>query len=170
MRRSTQSRSGSSRRRKAKPPKSFRLHLKISNFPRTHNLDVESRKVRKHVAAARKSTAACHRTAPPAPCTLPRGVSRRRNAILRQGTPQARRSLPDLAQAGIGVLIAEELKLGEVASLVFSLPETSQEWEVQAVLRHRRGYHYGFEFLSLSRERAEALAGYVEGLQRADFD
>ena len=76
----------------------------------------------------------------------------------------------DLSQAGIGVLIAEELKLGEVASLVFSLPGTSHEWEVQAVLRHRRGYHYGFEFLSLSRERAEALAGYVEGLQRADFD
>lgn len=76
----------------------------------------------------------------------------------------------DLSEGGIGVLIAEELQLGEVASLAFSLAGISQEWEVRAVLRHRRGYHYGFEFLSLSQEHGEAIALYVQGQQRADFD
>lgn len=76
----------------------------------------------------------------------------------------------DLSQGGIGVLIAEELKLGEVSSLAFSLPGIKQEWQVRAVLRHRRGYHYGFEFLSLSKEQGQSIAGYVEGLQRVDFD
>ncbi|HKI25102.1 MAG TPA: PilZ domain-containing protein [Candidatus Sulfotelmatobacter sp.] len=74
----------------------------------------------------------------------------------------------DLSAAGIGVLVASELNLGEVASLAFSLGD--HPWEVQAVLRHRRGYHYGFEFLSLSQQQIAALAAYLSGLERADSD
>ena len=74
----------------------------------------------------------------------------------------------DLSEGGIGVLIAAELTLGEVAALAFSLPAMPQPWAVRAVLRHRRGYHYGFEFLSLSEPDAKALAGYVQGLERID--
>ncbi len=76
----------------------------------------------------------------------------------------------DLAQAGIGVLIAAELTLGEVATLAFSIPGTPELWDVQAVLRHRRGYHYGFEFLSLSEHQGRVLLGYLPGLKRADTD
>jgi c-di-GMP-binding flagellar brake protein YcgR len=76
----------------------------------------------------------------------------------------------DLSAAGIGILIAEEISLGEVASLVFSLPDQSQPWTVRAVLRHRRGYHYGFEFLSLSPSHNRALADYFPKLKRADSD
>ncbi len=74
----------------------------------------------------------------------------------------------DLSQAGIGVLVAAELAMGEVVSLVFSLPGVPQPWDVRAVLRHRRGYHYGFEFLALSDQQCKALAGYLPGLERAD--
>jgi hypothetical protein len=75
----------------------------------------------------------------------------------------------DLSKAGIGVLLAAELTLGEVASLNFALPG-AHTWELRAVLRHRRGYHYGFEFFSLTQEQIESLATYLKGLNRADTD
>ena len=74
----------------------------------------------------------------------------------------------DLSEAGIGILLAAELKGGEVASLNFSLPESAQPWEVRAVVRHRRGYHYGFEFLSLASEQTCSLMAYLNGKERAD--
>ena len=74
----------------------------------------------------------------------------------------------DLSVAGIGVLIAEELNLGEVVALAFSPPGSSDPWELRAVLRHRRGYHYGFEFLSLSDQQGEVLREHLPRLERAD--
>lgn len=68
------------------------------------------------------------------------------------------------------MLIAAELTLGEVASLVFSIPGVAGSLEVRGVLRYRRGYHYGFEFLSLSRQQAEILAAVLPGLERLDAD
>jgi c-di-GMP-binding flagellar brake protein YcgR len=74
----------------------------------------------------------------------------------------------DLSEGGMGVLVAAELTPGDVASLVFVFPATSEPWAVRAVLRHRRGYHYGFEFLSLSDQQTRALAGYLPKLPRSD--
>jgi hypothetical protein len=76
----------------------------------------------------------------------------------------------DLSEAGIGVLIAAELNLGEVASLGFSIPGVAETWDVRAVLRHRRGYHYGFEFLSLSEQQCKSLGSHLPSLERADID
>lgn len=76
----------------------------------------------------------------------------------------------DLSAAGIGILIAADLALGEVVSLNFCLPGQPLPWDVQAVIRHRRGYHYGFEFLSLPNRHGEVLAGYLPGLERVDGD
>lgn len=74
----------------------------------------------------------------------------------------------DLSEAGIGVLLASEVPIGEVVSLNFCLPGLTEAWDVRAVLRHRRGFHYGFEYLSLAQERSAFLKKYVEGLPRAD--
>jgi c-di-GMP-binding flagellar brake protein YcgR len=76
----------------------------------------------------------------------------------------------DLSTAGIGMLIAAELKLGEVARLNFTLPGSPQAWELRAVLRHRRGYHYGFEFLSIRAEDTEFLTAYLPKLEREDHE
>ena len=76
----------------------------------------------------------------------------------------------DVSQAGIGVLLAAELILGEVVTLSFSLPKSRDVWEVRAVIRHRRGFHYGFEFLSPSDEHHTALTSYLRELERADSD
>jgi len=67
----------------------------------------------------------------------------------------------------MGILLAAELTSGEVASLSFH-PPNSAPWKLRAVVRHRRGYQYGFEFLSLVEEQKKGLAGCVEGLERAD--
>lgn len=76
----------------------------------------------------------------------------------------------DLSVAGIGMLIAAELSLGEVAVLNFVLPGSPQKWELRSVLRHRRGYHYGFEFLSMKPEQAGFLANYLPNLEREDSE
>jgi hypothetical protein len=76
----------------------------------------------------------------------------------------------DVAAAGVGVLVAEELVPGEVVTLTFSLPGVNQTWDVRAVLRHRRGYHYGCEFISLTDRQAKILNRYLEGLERADYE
>ncbi len=76
----------------------------------------------------------------------------------------------DLSEAGIGVLLAAELASGEVVSLNFTLPGLHAAWDVRGILRHRRGYHYGFEFFSLTREQTGTLKQLILGLERADFD
>ena len=76
----------------------------------------------------------------------------------------------DVSRAGLGLMIAEELTSGEVVSLNFTLPGSPEAWDVRGVLRHRRGYHYGFEFLSLTPDRSSVLKQFIVGLERADFD
>jgi hypothetical protein len=74
----------------------------------------------------------------------------------------------DLSEAGIGILLAAELNGGEVAALGFLLPGLALPWEVKAVVRYRRGYHYGFEFLSLTEEQREVLDVYLKSLETID--
>lgn len=74
----------------------------------------------------------------------------------------------DLSEAGIGILLASELNVGEVVGLTFSLSGSTPAWELRAVARYRRGYHYGFEFLSLTSEQQESLKGFLQNLQPLD--
>lgn len=53
---------------------------------------------------------------------------------------------------------------GEVVGLKFLVPGSDLPWDVRAVVRYRRGYQYGFEFLSLTSEQHEALKNYLETL------
>jgi len=68
----------------------------------------------------------------------------------------------------MGTILAAELAVGEVVSLSFSLPGSIELWDVKAVLRHRRGYHYGFEFLSLAVERIDVLKAFIQSRERVD--
>ncbi len=74
----------------------------------------------------------------------------------------------DLSEAGIGILLATELSLGEVGSLSMTFPGADSPWEPRAVVRHRRGYQYGFEFLALSSEQRDALTKYLQALEREE--
>ncbi len=74
----------------------------------------------------------------------------------------------DLSEAGMGILLAADLQAGEVAGLDFSFPGSMVKREVRAVVRHRRGYHYGFEFLLLPSDQQDALQNYLQDLQPID--
>jgi hypothetical protein len=74
----------------------------------------------------------------------------------------------DLSEAGIGILLATEMNVGEVVGLSFSIPESPLLWEVRAVVRYRRVYQYGFEFLSLTEEQQALLENHFNGLQPLD--
>ncbi len=79
----------------------------------------------------------------------------------------------DLSQAGIGILLAEELGTGEVVGLSFLFPGSlvaglGAAWEVRAVVRYRRGYQYGFEFLALTTEQRTVLGNYLIGKEQVD--
>jgi PilZ domain len=74
----------------------------------------------------------------------------------------------DLSEAGIGILLAAEINIGEVIGLSFCLPGSSEQWELRGVVRYRRGYHYGFEFLTLTGQQRETLRKYLAPLKQID--
>ena len=74
----------------------------------------------------------------------------------------------DMSEAGIGILLASELNIGGVVGLTFSLSGSTPTWELRAVARYRCGYHYGFEFLSITREQQESFRSYLQNLQQLD--
>jgi c-di-GMP-binding flagellar brake protein YcgR len=74
----------------------------------------------------------------------------------------------DLSQAGVGILLAAELNISEVTGLNFALPGLDGSWDVRAVVRYRRGYHYGFEFLSLTGEQQETLKNHLKDAEPMD--
>ena len=74
----------------------------------------------------------------------------------------------DLSEAGIGILLAAELNGGEVTGLNFSIPGSAVPWDVRAVVRYRRGYHYGFEFLSLTNEQRDWVKNYLQSQKPID--
>jgi hypothetical protein len=74
----------------------------------------------------------------------------------------------DLSAGGIGILLGAELGKGEVVGLSFLLPEATVSWDVMAVVRYRRGYQYGFEFLSLTPEQRTELETCLKTLEPAD--
>lgn len=74
----------------------------------------------------------------------------------------------DISEAGIGILLGAELECGDVTTLSFSLPGSALSWELRAVVRYRRGYHYGFEFLTLPPEPQACLKNYLKSLEPLD--
>jgi hypothetical protein len=58
----------------------------------------------------------------------------------------------DISVAGVSGLFATELAVGTAVTLEFSVPVTSRSLRLAAVVRNRRAYRYGFEFVGLSPE------------------
>jgi hypothetical protein len=70
------------------------------------------------------------------------------------GEERARRGhTSDVSEGGLGGIMVADIRLGETVTLEFSGPPLLRPVRVEAVVRNRVGYRYGFEFLSLSREQ-----------------
>lgn len=74
----------------------------------------------------------------------------------------------NLSEAGIGMLLAAELSIGDVAALSLCFPKLASPLELRAVVRYRHGYQYGFEFLALSDEQKQTLTEFLLGMEEAD--
>jgi hypothetical protein len=54
----------------------------------------------------------------------------------------------DLSESGISAILREEVPVGEVVRLEFTLP--LGDVEILAMVRHRNAFRYGFQFVEAS--------------------
>jgi len=85
--------------------------------------------------------------------------------VLRQeGYSRLQGRCHEIAEAGLGGAISTALVAGEVVSLEFSIPDMSEPLVLRAVVRHRAGLVYGFEFIALSPEQRERILTFAKPL------
>jgi hypothetical protein len=58
----------------------------------------------------------------------------------------------DLNEGGIGVFVGTELRIGEVVEISFTPPYQGNPMMARTTVRNRRGYTYGLEFITESKE------------------
>lgn len=58
----------------------------------------------------------------------------------------------DLNEGGIGVFVGSELRIGEIVEISFTPPYQGNPMSARTVVRNRRGYTYGMEFISENKE------------------
>ncbi len=63
----------------------------------------------------------------------------------------------EMSEAGVGGLFTSRLAEGAIVRLELTLPLASQPISIEAILRNRVGYRYGFEFAALSIEHRETV-------------
>src|SRR3954454_928332 len=80
-------------------------------------------------------------------------VQIRSGATLRTVHAQA----SDLSLGGLAMYLPADLALGETIELEFTLPYTSSPVTVLAIVRNRRSYQYGVEYVNLLPSIAVAI-------------
>ncbi|PYX97251.1 MAG: hypothetical protein DMG71_03560 [Acidobacteria bacterium] len=70
----------------------------------------------------------------------------------------------EFGEDGIGGTLTGDLEPGEVVSMEFQLPLSSYPLKLRAIVRYRRGLHYGFEFLTINPEQRSAMQRVCEML------
>jgi hypothetical protein len=67
----------------------------------------------------------------------------------------------DISEEGMGAVIPRSLSINEQVTLEFSI-ENGHEGIVSAIVRHRRGFLYGFDFVSIEPSLREVIAGIMK--------
>jgi CheY-like chemotaxis protein len=70
----------------------------------------------------------------------------------------------DLSESGVGADLHGELLVGDPVLIELSLPKVSERLKLHAVVRHRRDFHYGFEFVAPSTEDRRIISRLTENL------
>lgn len=68
----------------------------------------------------------------------------------------------DISENGVAATVSDELRVGEVVSLQFSLG--NQNMEMRAAVRFQKGHFCGFEFLTLQEQVREQIRSGCERL------
>ena len=92
----------------------------------------------------------------------------RASALREDGYLDIQGRCSDIGQGGMGTVLTAEVPQGEVLSLEFALPSTSQPLAVRAIVRYRQGFVHGLEFLGLSQEQQATIEGFCLELETAD--
>jgi hypothetical protein len=80
---------------------------------------------------------------------------------LHEGKPSAVFGrIRDIAEDGLGAVIPCSLPIGQEVTLEFGM-EDMEEIDVKAVVRHRKSFHYGFEFTDSDPSLRRAIARFV---------
>jgi c-di-GMP-binding flagellar brake protein YcgR len=74
----------------------------------------------------------------------------------------------DIGVGGMGTVLTAEVPAGEVVSLQFTLPVASECFAIRAIVRYRRGFVHGLEFLGLSGEHQSAINAFCANLEVLD--
>ena len=64
----------------------------------------------------------------------------------------------DIGTFGLGICCAVALEVGHRVGLEFTLPGSTQVLQLGAIVRNRRGFHYGLQFLNISPAQQQAIA------------
>jgi PilZ domain len=88
------------------------------------------------------------------------------NALDHGNRPWQHGRIRDISEAGIGAVIPCSLRVGDEVALEFSLGD-GQEGSVTAVVCHRQGFYYGFEFVSIGPSLRKAIARFRSAAMEA---
>ena len=67
----------------------------------------------------------------------------------------------NISEGGLGATMAGQLSVGQEIQMELALDSASDHVKVKAVVRNTFGFHYGFEFVELSREARRAIMRVV---------
>lgn len=70
----------------------------------------------------------------------------------------------DVSEGGMAAYIPAELQVGEVVSVEFQLPYTTENVVVKAEVRNKNGFRYGLEYVLISDEHRELLSKSLKTL------
>jgi hypothetical protein len=69
----------------------------------------------------------------------------------------------DISDNGVGAVIPEMLPLGTRSTLRFRTERDGPELVIEAVIRHQRGFHHGFEFAGLTPQQLRQIRAAYAG-------
>jgi len=70
----------------------------------------------------------------------------------------------ELSRSGMSVYASEALEVGAVVWIEFALPD-SGEFGIKAVVKNRRGFRLGMEFVNLPESQAVAIERYITAVE-----
>jgi c-di-GMP-binding flagellar brake protein YcgR len=74
----------------------------------------------------------------------------------------------DIGHGGMGAVLTTNVHPGEVLSLEFRLPDAAAPLTVRAIVRYRRGFIHGLEFLGPSAEQQSAIDSFCADVEIVD--
>jgi len=73
----------------------------------------------------------------------------------------------DLGEGGLGAVIPGNIAIGDVVKLEFQLPLSNETLSLQAEVRYRQGFQYGFRFLHATERQRELIRQATRDLPAA---